>query len=105
MIDKELKAIYEYMGWCLHNTEDGIKYTEYGYLCPLCNTIIVNRKLDSNSAWECVQEMERRSHYQDFEWFWLDEMKKLQVVGSSWIMNPTNFFQCFAKFLEEKEEK
>ena len=46
LTDKQLKLIYEYMGWA------------WGY--DLKNNILMHKRLDSNTAWECVQEMERR---------------------------------------------
>lgn len=93
MTDKELKAIYEYMedaGW-----DSGI----WGEI-----------KFNSNSAWEVVQEMERKGDWNSFEIFvndeiWSNILNRLHINFTPWLYNPTNFFNCFTKWLEEKENQ
>jgi hypothetical protein len=83
MTDKELKAIYEYMV----NAK-------------------IDHKLDSNSAWECVQEMEKKGHELEFTIFagriWSETPYIMGLYF--WLMNPINFFNCFAKWLMSKEK-
>lgn len=88
MTDKEFNLIYDYMKWF----HDGIEHD-----------------FDSNSAWEVVQEIERRK-----EWFYFlhshlrqQNQGKIPINYSDyikWLYNPTNFFNCFAKWLLSKEE-
>ncbi len=66
-----------------------------------------NYILDSNLAWECVQEMERKGHSEEFDDFYQDEW--LEHGGSCksytlWSTNPDNFFTCMAKWLEVRNE-
>jgi hypothetical protein len=68
--------------------------------------------LDSNSARECVQEMEKRfenpklrSDYERFEGYakmmWRYGKHKFFIA---WLMNPENFWDCFSKWLEGRDE-
>lgn len=87
MTDKQLKLIYDYMGWWFYIDSPHI--------------------FDSNTAWECVQEMERKGDIKDFYYF-IDDVicnKRYIYEYPFWIMNPTNFFNCFAKWLESREVK
>ena len=77
MTDKQLKLIYDYMGW-----EESVNDHPY----PWGNA----KELDSNHAWECVQEMERRGEiisFSDFVWY-----EYLTNITTSlfpfWLMNP-----------------
>ena len=92
MNDKDLKNIYEYMskrGWELRYLH-GV-YPDY------------SEELDSNSAYECVQEMGRRGDWGDFlDTITVDKDKNYQFVF--WFYNPDNFFNCMAKWLEVRNE-
>lgn len=106
MTDKDLKRIYMYMGWCSHNDicRDG------KYFCVRCwkglsDRVNICSPLDSNTAWECVQEMERKDESESFDDFYQDEW--LEHGGNCpsftlWASNPDNFFNCMAKWLEVK---
>ena len=84
MTDKQLKLIYKYMGWC--HAEN-----------------IYTKELDSNRAYECVQEMGRRGDWGDFlDTITVDKDKNYQFVF--WFYNPDNFFNCMAKWLEVRNE-
>lgn len=95
MTDKEIELIYNYMGW------------EYWQSRPTC-------ALDSNSAWKCVQEMERKEDWHDFYIFMFEQyqyaINNLNALlidmhnFALWSKNPTNFFNCFSKWLEVKHE-
>jgi hypothetical protein len=106
MNDKELKVIYEYMkevkNWGLRS--DPSRLDGYYY-----------NKLDSNSAWEVVQEMEIRDEFikfylyiEDFYFkqspFGFNSVEEAHAAFFIWLYNPTNFFNCFAKWLLSKEE-
>ena len=93
MIQKNLELIYDYMGWL----ED---INDYPY--PYGNA----KALDSNSAWECVQEMARKADIKDFYYFIDDVICNKYYIYEYpfWIMNPDNFFNCMAKWLEVKNE-
>lgn len=113
MTGKQLKLIYEYMGWCSNHKD------EY---CPDCGYEHTDRddiKLDSNLAWEVVQEMERKGdwvgnhksflNYVFDDAFPPDDFDNIMMSGESFLImfnklqNPTNFFNCMAKWLEDKE--
>lgn len=90
MTDKDLKRIYEYMG--IPNL-----------------TVHQHFPLDSNSAWECVQEMDRKD---DLELFYYnthnlcDEATRLNHAQFQlWLMNPTIFWRYFSKWLELRDGK
>ena len=88
MTNKQLKLIYEYMGW-------NPKYVGF------------EKRLDSNSAWECVQEMERRGDWLEFSRNAWQDFGSIGVTYSQfilWLFNPDNFFTCFGKFLEVRNE-
>ena len=91
------KLIYEYMGW---------RNTKKDTYCDVCHAIIctkISHPFDSNSAWEVVQEMERKGDWDKFQvtlWQTYNGMTKNGFV--KYCMNPKNFFNCFAKWLEEK---
>lgn len=100
MTDKQLKLIYEYMGW-LVSSKDG---------CPQVFESDDCKKhiLDSNTAWEVVQEMWRKEDWTHFACFALNDETGMQseffdTDCIKWIMNPTNFFNCMAKWLEAKQ--
>jgi len=101
MTDKDLKNIYEYMGWSNKFTLETTTLTGDKISFSTPQTI----PLDSNSAWEVVQEMERKGDWKEFEnktfAAWGDEVRCGFFI--QWLYNPTNFFNCFAKFLEERE--
>jgi hypothetical protein len=83
MTESELNHIYQYM-----------KDTEW---------LKAGSKLDSNRAYECVQEMEKQGHADEFELYYYNMW--LEVEGSLqcemvWSMNPTNFFSCMSSWLE-----
>ena len=70
MTDKQLKLIYEYMlnarwYYCSSPTgvDVGVKVVDNHFLA---NT------LDSNAAWECVQELTRRGAFTSFEAFYAE---------------------------------
>lgn len=89
MTYEQLKLINEYMGW---------------YWNPNVQRELPNRELDSNSAWECMQEIGRKEDGREFYYF-IDDMicNKCYIYEyPSWIMNPTNFFNCMAVWLELK---
>ena len=96
MTDKQLKLIYKYMlqveGW---EYADYLMYKADG---------LIHRVFDSNSAWEVVQEMARKGDREKFELIayciWVEHEEKPYEL---WRMNPQNFFNCFSKWLEEKE--
>jgi hypothetical protein len=95
-----LELIYKYMGWCEK--------------CKKCNPNIHHNRevcardeMDSNKAWECVQEMEKQGHADEFETYlytcWCDaKVLQCQLV---WEKNPTNFFSCMGAWLEGREDK
>lgn len=111
---KELKEIYGYMEWCEHeyieyliDPGDGGKiYAEYN--CFKCQRPFIDRNiehpLDSNTAWEVVQEIERKGDWESFVTF----TEYAAPIGYDdsylkWIMNPENFFNCLVRWLEENE--
>ncbi len=90
MNDKQLKLIYEYMGWKIINYE---------------------LEFDSNLAYECVQEMERKGDWEDFIyycpsfiWSVLGEEQMTKSNFILWLFNPNNFWNCFAKWLEVRND-
>jgi len=85
MTDKELKAICDYMGQ------------------PWKGVIFDSRQFDSNSAWEVVQEMERKGDLGNFYDFTYGLLLR-EMDFTFWLMNPCNFFRCFTKWLMSKEE-
>lgn len=102
MTEKKLKLIYGYMkeaGWVF---DRGLPYPKNGnweYICGI-------KELDSDSAWEVVQEMERKGEWKEF--YYLSEENNFVDIYNrpdvfTWLMNPDNFFYCFAKWLEGKE--
>lgn len=115
MTDAQLKLIYKYMGWTWHNVTSktgevstcscGQRGMMVYEVCHKEN----QQKLDSNLAWECVQEMERkeRGAYHDFLVFsreiWDREIPENDGFYF-WIADPTNFFNCFAAWLEGREK-
>ena len=105
MTEKDLKRIYEYMGWLeeSHCRNESCPYKLNECLCPYWQDY---KTLDSNSAWECVQEMERRGDSEKFYSVPLDKWTKEDPPESYefWLFNPTNFFNCMAKWLEVKEK-
>ena len=107
MSDKDLKRIYRYMGWCSHSDiwRDG------KFFCVKCRKGLSDRvntcfPLDSNTAWLCVQEIEWRFDIKEFSAFVFDTRLhgKEDANLSLWLMNPTNFFNCMAKWLEGREK-
>lgn len=91
MTNKQLKLIYEYMGWEPTITK-WIRDTTTEY----------DNNFDSNSAWECVQEMERKGDLEKFDVYSLNEWMYADNNNSNfWIFNPVNFFDCFSKWLEK----
>ena len=92
MTSEKLKLIYKYMGW----------FFMYDYPSS-------PEKLDSNSAWKCVQELTRRGAFTSFEAFAFEYYEGLQQkpVGNflTWIFDPENFFDCFASWLEGRSKK
>jgi hypothetical protein len=95
MNQEELKLIYSYM-------------QDFDMLWMYCHNGTCEHSLDSNSAWECVQEMEKRKDYPSFEQkclsIWLKTVVDLpSEYFTAWLFNPTNFFKCFAAFLKERE--
>lgn len=110
MTDKEIKLIYEYMEW-------------KPYYCDALDKFAYQKIFDSNIAWECVQEMEKKGDwgefiddvYRDF-YRWIDRIRRgikgqqvteidspIETQFPKYIINPTNFFNCVAKWLEERE--
>jgi hypothetical protein len=97
MTEKQLKLIYEYMGW---KDEEGESVAEDFKIIVWSGK---KKPLDSNSAWECVQEMYQRSDWEDFvNYCWVEDYVTSQNV--MFIMNPNSFFECFSKWLENKTE-
>jgi len=97
MTDKELSLIYDYMGWCSQPN---------GEMCPYCGYIHNSDDilLDSNTAWEVVQEMERKGDLSKLESFIWDLYVRTNVNGiCKFIMNPSNFWKCFTKWLSKEE--
>lgn len=89
-----LQLIYKYMeeaGWRI------------GYFGNRYHGLIENPPLDSNSAYECVCEMERKDHAEEFESF--VNKNRYKVVSFAWLIKPTNFFSCMGSWLESKEYK
>ena len=98
MTDKDLKNIYEYMGWSNKFTLETTTLTGDKISFSTPQTI----PLDSNSAWEVVQEMYRQSDWEDFvNYCWVEDYVTCQNV--MFIMNPTSFFDCLGKWLEKKK--
>lgn len=95
MTNKALKLIYGYMD-------------EWGWAYELIDCPIIHRDLDSNSAWEVVQEMERKGDVDKFMKFagavYSDSKTSIKYL-TILLYNPTNFFNCFAKWLEEGERR
>lgn len=100
MTEKQLNLIYDYMGW---------------------DKYVRSNILDSNDAWECVQEMEKKEDwgefiddvYRDF-YRWIDRIRRgikgqqvteidspIETQFPKYIINPTNFFKCMAAWLEQ----
>ena len=99
MTDKDLKNIYEYMGWAVKTLKVG-SVTHYE---------TYKKVLDSNSAWECVQEMGRKGDWHEFYIFMFEQLNNLNVLidmhnFALWNNNPTNFFNCMAKWCEAEHE-
>jgi hypothetical protein len=91
----ELKAIYEYM--------KDIKWELFPKPIYVCGKYLYGTKpLGSNSAWECVQEMERKGDWNDFLIHCFNVAEKLNWI---WLYNPTNFFDCFGKWCLERRGK
>ena len=88
MTDTDLKLIYSYM-------------EEAGWLTSGANKDFPEHPimLDSNSAWECAQEIERRKDDEEFLCFIFEKADTLDCLVW-WILNPKNFFNCMAKWLE-----
>ena len=104
MDDKQLKLIYEYMkpmGW------------NYAYR--------LGASFDSNRAYECMLEMERKGDWNNNMTSFLsyvfddayppndfkDVMMSREgfIVMFDKIMNPDNFFNCMAKWLEVRYDR
>ena len=105
MNQEQLILIYKYMekaGWlyCFSNTDIGIGM-------KLIDGCYTPNTLDSNACWECVQEMEKRGHSDEFDCVltgnWLN--KEGYECFTVFSMNPTNFWNCFASWLEEREDR
>ena len=100
MTSDELKAIAGYIPEWQYNDSWGL-FKKVIRPIDKINPII----LDSNSAWECVQEIIKKKHYMPFEIYaaeqWLaDKESELQFVF--WLYNPKNFFSCFGKWCLER---
>ena len=104
MTPEKLKLIYSYMGWC-----EKCKFCipDHHHNREVCSKDKSLHLLDSNSAWECAQEIERRGEIDSFELLFFDMYLKIGVDDSKlfYQLNPTNFFTCFGKWLEERESK
>jgi len=104
MKNKQVKLIYTYMRWDFER-----------YLLRDCS-----HPFDSNTAYECVQEMERKGDWNNNMTSFLNyvfddayppnDFKDAMMSGEGFIvmfdkiMNPDNFFNCFAKWLEVRNE-
>ncbi len=97
MKNKQVKLIYTYMGWDFEQ-----------YLLGDCS-----HPFDSNTAYKCVQEMERRKDWgkcyhqiviEHRDWKSRQHYLSPETFGQqelvSWLMNPKNFFNCMVKWLE-----
>ena len=96
MEQKELQCIYEYMGWYKTNRARNEKNPYANWIWPV---------LDSNTAWECVQEMERKGDSLSFSKHSYDVFMNAPANVTNyflWLYNPTNFFDCFGKWLERR---
>lgn len=123
MTDNQIRLIYEYMDWIGVNGGSG-GYDAHAMKAHLENPHSANRNLDSNDAWECVQEMEKKEDwgefiddvYRDF-YRWIDRIRRgikgqqvteidspIETQFPKYIINPTNFFNCMAKWLEGREK-
>lgn len=121
MNKEELKAIYEYMGWKSEPviiSEWRYYYDNKEYFTPIDpedGTEPLKRTLkpkliplDSNSAWECVQEMVNKKDWVDFQTkvYWSDVVKDIRGIDFiPWLYNPANFFDCFGKWCLERRGK
>lgn len=117
MTEKQLKLIYEYMGW-KHKPHKIIEWEYYSDNVPYWTTLdpedgtegqerIIQPKLktlDSNDAWKCVQEIERQYDWVTFFDYCRDNDFAFDAEYVAWLMNPTNFFNCFAAWLEGREK-
>jgi hypothetical protein len=97
MNQEQLKLIYEYMAkadWGMGKWFIG----DWGINHPF--------SLDSNAAWECVQEMESREEVDEFMTFVFDTtLGKSGKYLALWLYNPDNFFNCFSKYLEGRKNE
>lgn len=98
MTDKQLRLIYEYMGWNFGHFLAERSYDATEYTHPL----------DSNSAFECMQKMKIQGDwekfYEDSDDLWMISVRVDQDAPESefayYLMNPINFFYYFYKYLE-----
>lgn len=111
MTNNELKAIAGYMPEWQYNDSWGL-FKKVIRPIDKVNPII----LDSNSAWECVQEMERKGDWDSFSWeiykegglyggdvvLWSNKEVRKDFIP--WLYNPANFFSCFGKWCLERSE-
>jgi len=102
MTDKALKLIFEYM------KERGWDYTYYTHSKDE-GTSEYTHPFDSNTAYECVQEMERKGDWDEFIIFYMNEFELSSLSDMPhfmiWSTNPTNFFTYFFKWLEDKQNR
>lgn len=94
MTDNDIKLIYEYMEWKL------------GYLYYPDNLRDKLQPLDSNSAWECMREMEKRGDRLSFEMYSCFEIfdkldRRIYPSYTFWLMNSENFFPSMSEWLKE----
>ena len=94
MNKKQLKLLYEYMRWKPY-------YTVHS------DTVVYSTILDSNVAWEVVQELQRKGDVFIFQSFLKEEFNKISSNEYLfvWGRNPDNFFRCLGEFLEQREGK
>lgn len=104
MNKKQMKLIYEYMRWKPY-------YTVHS------DTVVYSTILDSNVAWEVVQELDRRGDWDSFSYeifregglhggdveYWSNKEVRKDFIP--WLFNPDNFFRCLGEFLEQREGK
>jgi hypothetical protein len=94
MTNEQIKLIYEYMEW---------KINKQSPSPHLYQVTPYSKILDSNSAWEVVQEMEKKRDWSKFFVVAFNCFKDVRNFEFTlWLINPDNFFECMAKWLEGK---
>lgn len=102
---EQIEKIYKYMeeaGWVF---DKGVPYPKedgkWGYAFEV-------NELDSNAAYKCVQEMERKGDWDNFS-VYVTNFFELTLITDVphfmlWSYNSTNFFTCMVNWLEEREK-